>query len=102
MSPKLVQWLAQEIMVAVEPGRLAARSHHPLAHVTFLDSVGVVHCLPRRPPLFFRQFLSLFILIHISFQHVDVAFDGALLLVRFKVEHILILRRCGKWGNRQQ
>ena len=91
MSPKLVQSLAKEFVVAVESGGLAARSHHPLARLARLDSVGVVHSLARHLAVLLGLFAHFFVLIDIEFHQVDVAFDAVFVLVRLIVEQILIL-----------
>ncbi len=93
VPPKQMQRFAPKVMVSVELGRFAPRRHHTLSNVVFLYFIGMAYCLPRRLAVFLCFLLHLFVLFHVRFQHLDVAFHAVLVLVRFVVEQILILGR---------
>lgn len=102
VPPETVQRLAPEVMVAIEFGRLAPRRHHTFPDVVLLYFICVAYGLARSLAVLLRFLLHLFVLIHIEFQHLNVAFDVVFALVRFGVKQILVLcRRCKRSRHQQ-
>lgn len=102
VPPKTVQRLAPKVVVAIEFGRLTPRFHHPPPRFASLYFIRMAYRLSRSFAVFLRFLLHFFILINIEPQHFNVALDVVFVLIRFVVEHILILCRRCNWGCHQQ